>query len=264
MGCIRCIRGRVAFVQNTAGHITLEPETLLAFDEYVGTAETSMESASRRGHSFLASETPETGKRLAAGEVVAQRWSDAGQVAVPHGLIHDWIGATHVPSAKVDDVLAVVQDYDNHKKIYRPDVADSSLISRRGDEFHVYLRLLKRKIVTVVLDSEHDVRYFRSSSSFCRCRSRSTRIAEVENAGTPHEAIQPPDTGHGFLWRLNSYWTFQANDDGTLIECRAISLTRDVPFALRLLIQPMIRTIPKESLVRTLATTRTAVLSSTR
>ena len=68
-------------------------------------------------------------------------------------MIHDWIGASFVPGATVEDVLALVQDYDNHENIYKPEVIASRLISHRGNDFQVYLRLLKKKIVTVVLDT---------------------------------------------------------------------------------------------------------------
>jgi hypothetical protein len=88
------------------------------------------------------------------------------------------------------------------------------------------------------------------------CRSYTTRIAEVEDAGSPKETVLPPDTGYGFLWRLYSYWRFQERDDGVYIECRAISLTRDVPFGLGWVIEPIIQKLPKESLINTLEATR--------
>jgi len=37
------------------------------------------------------------------------------------------------------------------------------------------------------------------------CRSYTTRIAEVENAGSREERVLQPDTGYGFLWRLYSF-----------------------------------------------------------
>jgi len=86
----------------------------------------------------------------------------------------------------------------------------------------------------------------------------------VQDAGKPSETVLPPDTGHGFLWRLYSYWKFQERDDGTLIECRAISLTRDIPASLKWIIQPIIRSLPKDSLVNTLAATRHALVSGRR
>ena len=48
-------------------------------------------------------------------------------------------------------------------------------------------------------------------------------------------------------------------DGGTYVECEAISLTRDVPWGLRWLIEPIVRTLPRESLTNTLRATRNGV-----
>jgi hypothetical protein len=178
---------------------------------------------------------------------------------VPAGMIHDWIGAAFAPGTTLERTLAVIQDYDNHKNIYQPNVMDSKLISRHGQDFKIYLRVLKKKIITVVLDTDHDVRYVSLDGARCWCRSATTRTAEVDDAGKPNEKIYPPDTGYGFLWRLNSYWKFQERDGGLYLECRAISLTRDVPAALRWVIEPMVRSLPKETLIQTLEATRRAI-----
>ena len=134
-----------------------------------------------------------------------------------------------MPGATVARTLACIQDYDNHKKLYRPEVIDSKLIARHGDDFQIYLRVLKKKIITVVLDTDHDVHYFHAGGARWGCRSYTTRTAEVDDAGKPNEKIQPPDAGYGFLWRLNTYWRFEERDGGVFAECRAISLTRDIP-----------------------------------
>ena len=116
-----------------------------------------------------------------------------------------------------------------------------------------------RKIMTVVLDTDHDVHYRPVDERRWICRSHTTRIAEVEGAGTPQERVRPPDAGYGFLWRLNSYWRFQEREDGVYVECRAVSLTRDVPFGLGWVIEPIIQKLPKESLINTLEATRRAL-----
>jgi hypothetical protein len=201
-------------------------------------------------------------RRLARGEILAQLWTGSDPVQVPDGLIHDWIGAASIPGATVERTVALIQDYDNHRSIYKPDVIDSKLISRQGDDFKIYLRLFKKKIITVVLETNHDVHYARLNRSCWRCSSRTTRIAEVQDAGKHNETMLPVDTGHGFLWRLYSYWRFQERNGGTLMECRAISLTRDIPFGLRWIIQPMVRSLPKDLLVNTLAATRRALTDS--
>ena len=53
-----------------------------------------------------------------------------------------------------------------------------------------------------------------------------------------------------------SYWRFEERDRGVYIECEAISRTRDVPAGLAWLISPIIRNLPRESLVFTPAVTR--------
>jgi len=77
--------------------------------------------------------------------------------------------------------------------------------------------------------------------------------------GYPQERVRPPDTGYGFLWRLYSYWRLQEREDGVYVECRAVSLTRDVPFGLGWVIEPIIQKLPKESLINTLEATRRAL-----
>ena len=83
----------------------------------------------------------------------------------------------------------------------------------------------------------------------------------MHDAGKPSEKALPPDTGYGFLWRLDSYWRFQERDGGVYVECRAISLTRDVPKGLGWIIEPIVRQLPGQSLTNTLSATRQALPS---
>lgn len=237
----------------------LKPAAVQAFQRYVRAIEAGMERELRTGGNFLwVTASPERERQARAGQIPVAR-QEADSSDVPGGLIHDWTGAVFLRGATLARTLAVVQDYDRHKSIYQPEVLDSKLIRRNGDEFHVYLRLMKKKVLTVVLDTEHEARYVRLDGQRCYSRSRSTRVAEVINAGRPGERTLPPDQGHGFLWRLNSYWRFQQEEGGVWVECRAISLTRDVPRGLGWLVEPIIRSLPRESLERTLEATRAAV-----
>jgi hypothetical protein len=246
----------------TASAVQLKPQTVQAFAAYVHEAEAEMERTLDGSEPFLWCDlSSERAYKIRQGSIVAQVWSGQGPVKVPGGLIHDWLGAVFIPGTTVEETLALIQDYDNHKNIYQPEVIASALKSRRGNDFKIYLRLLKKKIITVVLDTDHDVHYRPLDRTRCFCRSHTTRIAEVEGAGSPKERVLPPDTGHGFLWRLYSYWKFQENKDGVYAECRAISLTRDVPFGLGWMIEPIIQNLPRESLINTLEATRQALQS---
>jgi hypothetical protein len=240
--------------------VQLKPRTLEAFDAYIRHVEMEMEPTLRARGPFLWSEVkPERAQEIARGQILAQFWSSHGPVKVPDGLIHDWIAAALISDSTIDEIFAVIQDYDNHKNIYKPEVIDSKLISRDDNDFQIYLRLLKKKIITVVLDTNHEVHYRPVGGTRWVCRSYTTRIAEVENAARRHERVLQPDTGHGFLWRLYSYWRFQEREADAVVECRAISLTREVPFGLRWAIEPIIQKLPRESLINTLEATRQAL-----
>jgi hypothetical protein len=247
----------------TASTVNLQPQTLDAFTAYIRDAEAAMEQTLDGCDSFLWSDgAPERAQRVRAGQVVAQFWSGRGPLKVPHGLIHDWIGAVFIPAGNLERTLALIQDYDHHQNIYKPEVMASRLISHHDGDFQIYMRLLKKKIITVVLDTDHDVHYRSLDPTRSLCRSYTTRIAEVEDAGTRKEKVLPPDTGYGFLWRLYSYWRFQqkeGEEGGVSLECRAISLTRDVPLGLGWMIEPIIQKLPKESLIHTLEATRQAL-----
>ncbi len=243
--------------------IELKPDTLAAFDAYVVAAEKTMDDPTQVPGAFFWSEDDEKKlEQVRKGDIVAEYYGGPkvnAPLNVSQGLIHDLIGAVFVPDTSVKEAVALVQDYDHHKNIYKPDVVDSKLITRAGDDFQVYLRLLKKKIITVVLDTYHSARYSWPQPNRAFCRSRTTGILEVQHAGTPNETTSQPDAGYGFLWRLYSYWRFEQTQGGTFIECRAISLTRDVPAVLAWLLKPVVRKLPKESLVHTLEATRKAL-----
>lgn len=243
-----------------ASKIQLKRETLKSFEAHIRTAEAEMSQTLRGRGTFLWSDrSPEIAQEVHAGRIAAQFWSGQRPIKVPHGLIHDWIGAAWAPNTTIKATLALIQDYDHHTNIYKPEVIGSKLISRRGNDFEIYLRLLKKKILTVVIDTDHDVHYESINRNRWICHSHTTRIAEVENAGTPNEKVLPPDTGFGFMWRLNSYWRFEQRDGGVFLECRAVSLSRDIPLGLGWIIEPIVQKLPKESLIHTLECTRQAL-----
>ena len=235
--------------------VELQPRTTEAFDRYIAQAERRLDA---RPGFLWADESPDRVSLLRQGKIVVQPVGGAPDTPVAGGLVHDWVGTIFVPGVTLQKTIAVMQDYD-HTEAYRPDVMTSRILARKGNDFRVYMRLLKKKVITVVLDTEHDVHYYEVSPSQWRSVSRTTRISEVEKPGKADEKALPPGTGQGFLWKLNSYWRFEERDGGTWLECEAISLTRDVPTGLGWLINPIIQDLPKESLEHTLQQARVAL-----
>jgi hypothetical protein len=240
------------------------PRTLAQFDGHIAASEARIIHEQSSPESFLkVSRAPGEVQsaleaRLRGGEVVV-RSEGNGPREIPGGLIHDWWGMVFIPHVTVGEVLAVVQDYDHLDRYYGPEVVRSRLLSRRGDDFSVAMRLRKHKVVTVVLDTEYSVHYGRLDAAHYYSDSRSTQVAEIANSGESQEHPLAPERDHGFMWRLNSYWRFVQVTDGVFVQCEAISLTRDVPSGLGWLIGPIVHNIPRESLQFTLSATRRAV-----
>ena len=202
-------------------------------------------------------------KQLSKGDVVIERLTttepDGSTVKTPGALVHHWIGTAFIPGVTVQQAVVLVQDYNNHYKTYKPEVERSQLISRNGNDFKIYLRYRKKKIMTVVLNTYHDVRYVVRDANHAFCRSYTTRVREVKDPGTANERELSPDDENGFMWSMNTYWRFEGKDGGVYIQCEAITLTRSVPIAFRWLIEPYITSIPHESLTETMNHTRDAL-----
>jgi len=246
----------------------LKPNTLAAFTEYVQRTNARNNDELQRGMNLLwidglpDSERAQAYEALKRGEVKMRKLDtleNGEKIRCSGGLIHHWTGVVFIPGAKLQDVLRVLQDYDHHAQYYAPDVERSKIESRDGDHFVVFLRFRRHKIITVVLNTQHDVRYFRDSETREHSRSSATRIAEVENAGKPNEREKAPGVDGGFLWRMETWWRMEERDGGVYVQSEVVSLTRDIPTGLGWLIGPFVTSIPKETLTFTLDATRRAV-----
>jgi hypothetical protein len=247
----------------------LQPKTLDAFDRYVRSSEARVDVEERSEDAFLyidrlAPAQKAEAERQARGAVpfMARRQTseDGRRFDVPDGLIHHWVGVIFMPGVTTDQAVALMQAYDRHADVFKPVIVRSKLLAHEGDRFRFYLRFYVKKIIGVTTDTEHEAVFGRPAPGRAFSRLRSTRIAEVENAGTPTERQKPVGGGHGFLWRLNTYWRFAERDGGTWVQCESITLTRDIPTGLGWLIGRFVTEIPKESLTFTLSTARKALV----
>jgi hypothetical protein len=243
----------------------LKPASSAAFDKYVAVVERRIAAEVARPETFLWVDTLPTARQedlmiqLRRGEVVTERLRVAEKIDVPDGLIHHWVATIFIPGAHVRDTVALLRDYDRHAAIFAPNVVQSKTLERDGDHFRVFLRFYMKKVIAATLNTENDARFVTVAPDRAYSAIRSTRVAEVENAGTPAEHELPPGKGHGFMWRLNTYWRFLERDGGTYIQCESVTLSRDVPFGLGWIIKPFVTEIPVESLSFTLQRTRAAL-----
>jgi len=213
----------------------LTPATEQAFEDYCKPAEAQLDWRARFS---------------GAGKSEVRPSGKQGTIDVRDGLVHDWSGAILAAGATVDQVLKVLQDYDNYKNVYRPEVVDSRLLEHAGNHWRAYLKIVKKKALTAVLNSEYEIEYRPLSEGRWALISRSTKMAEVED-GRELAA----GSGYGFLWRLNAYWLIEPRPGAVYLECRAISLSRNIPTGLGWIIRPIVSSLPRESLSATLEAT---------
>jgi len=184
------------------------------------------------------------------GKVVCTAANGSSPVEVKDGLIHDWVAAAIAPRANVAKVLAVLQNYEDYKRNYAPNIRDSRVLEMSRDYWRVFLTLYRDQGLTTILNTEYDIRYSALGEGRWNMVSRSTKVAEVDG-----DKELPVGTGHGYLWRLNAYWLLEQRPKGVYMECRAISLSRNVPIGLGWLLKPLITTVPRESLLETIGST---------
>jgi hypothetical protein len=264
--CLLIVAGKTS--DASAGVPEARDATLQGYRAYLAKVEARNAAGLTKGAFLWIDELPEPEKKRAytklkqGGVEMRRLGNDRGEDAtkIPGGMIHDWEGMVFIPGARLDQVLAVLQDYNKHSAYYAPDVESAQIEARDGDHFRVYMRFRRKRIVTVVLNTEQDVMYFRDSATREHSRSSAVRIREVANPGTKEEKEKTPGEENGFMWQMETWWRMEERDGGVYVQNEAVTLTRDIPAGLGWLIGPFVTSIPKETLEFTMNATCEAVL----
>ena len=114
------------------------------------------------------------------------------------------------------------------------------------------MRVRQKHVITVVMDTTYDVTFGRLSPTAGCSHSLSTKIAEIEGSGTPSERVLSAGENHGYLWRQNTYWTYEERDGGLYLQIESVSLTRSIPLGLGWAVGPFVESVPRDSLEFTL------------
>ena len=213
---------------------TLERKTVAAFDAYIGPAESALAKATKPVH------------QVAVGPPTISPFTGINGKKLPGGLLHDWVGTKFIANCTPQQVVNLLLDY-NHHAGTMPEVVAGKVVSQNGNAMHAALRIRKKNVLTVVLNTEYDVE-IKQTGDIWTVWSRSSRIAEVDSPDSPKERELPPGNDHGYLWRMNAYWIVQPANGGSIVECRSISLSRDIPFGLGPFFRPFVRDLPRTSL----------------
>jgi putative flippase GtrA len=239
----------------------LTPATVAAWNRYVAAVESRRAEEVRDPARFLSLDfesdatRADSLARLRRGEVLARNVA-GGTIDLGAGTIGHWRGQIYVPGISVADTIEYAALHGKAGGHRQEDVLESRVLSRGDDSLQLFLKLQRRAVVAVAYNTEHAVSYERLGVDRAVSRSVSTRIAELRDVGTVSEAEQPVGQDRGLLWRLHSYWRYQTVPGGVIVELESLTLSRDIPWALRALAGPVIDRIARESITRTLTSVR--------
>ena len=248
----------------------LESVSLAGWAAYVQATERRLTRELADGRRFLGvdfdSDAASERAAVLGGQVLVRRLevsgADGQSIDVPSARVHHWRGVIFVPGVTLADLLAELRS--NAPPAGQDDVLASRVLERGPDRMKVYLKLQRRKIVTVVYDTEHVVTFNTYGPARASTVSVATKIAELENPGTPEERERPQGDDRGFLWKLNAYWRYEQVAGGVIAECESISLSRDAPALVRYVAEPLIESTARESMERTLTSFRMRFAAKTR
>jgi len=232
-----------------------------AFNSYTHTVETRLAQQHRSQSTFLilAASDPQSTDRLRRGELIVEKLTPPTGADLPGAMLHHWRGTAFAPGAKAADLERLMKDFSAYSQHFSPQVLQARVIAQQGDWLQATMRVRQRHVITVVMDTAYDITYGRLDAQHGYSISQSTRIDEIDSPGTASERVLSSSEEHGFLWRLNTYWSYEERDGGLYMQVESVTLTRSIPTGLGWVVRPFVESVPRESLEFTLRATCNAL-----
>jgi len=227
------------------------------FNSYTAALEARLAQQRQSGAGFVSGR--QILSRLRQGQPIVEDLTPSNGADLPGAALYDWRGTAFVPGATAAEFERLMRDFAAYPQRYAPQVVSARVLARDGDHYRVLVRVRQKHIVTVVMDTVYDVDFVHVDANRGFSVSRSTRISEIDAAGTAKERALSGAEEHGFLWRLNTYWDYEQRDGGLYMRIESVSLTRPIPTGLGWAIGPFVQSVPRESLAFTLKATRDAL-----
>lgn len=255
-----------ALAAATAGH-AVEPTAaaIAGFNSYIATLESRLDRQHHSQDGFIATvlADPDNRAKLQRGEPIIERIRKSGGPDLPGATLYHWRGTAFVPGATVADYERVMEDFDGMPKTFAPEIVRAKLLSKKNEGgrtlIQAWYRVKQHHVITVVMDIAYDVVLARLDAQHGYSASRSTRITEIADAGAPDEHAMSSSEGHGFMWRLNAYWSYEERDGGLYMQIESVSLARSIPTGLAWAVKPFVESVPRESLEFTMQATTKAL-----
>jgi hypothetical protein len=252
------------FLVATAHAAELKPATLRAWEQYVQSAASNLQTQVATGGAFLRIDAAQDAvNKVHSGEILVGPGHSESTKKVPSGLIHDWVGTAFIPGTNLDTVLSVLRSYEQYKDFYSPTVVDSKTIAKSstGDRFSMIL-MNNSFFVKTAFESDYSCSSVRVSEQRSYIVCESTQFREIKQYGTPDQRMLPEGEGSGVIWRLFSITRLEEHDGGVYMELEAMALSREIPFALHWMVEPIVHRVSRNSLIISLKQTEGAVHST--
>jgi hypothetical protein len=236
------------------------PAAVSVFSAYMRGVEARLTGQHRSQNGFLAPVAVGQGgaTRLRKGELIVEKLT-ATDLSSEGAMLHHWRGTAFAPGATAADFERLMKDFEAYPQRFAPQVIRATVLAQQGDGFRAVMRVRQKHVITVVMDTAYDITFARLDGQHGYTISRSTQIDEVDGAGTKSERVLSGAEEHGFLWRLNTYWSYEERDGGLYMQIESVSLTRAVPRGLGWVVGPFVESVPRESLEFTLRAVREAL-----
>ena len=165
----------------------LYPEAAVAWTAYVSGTESRIGGELESPRGFLALDFVQDAaaerRQVLGGDVVVEKMATADaqgrKMAVPSALVHHWRGDVFIPGTTVAQIVSQLQTGTSPRQ---EDVLQSRVLERGPDRMKVYLKLQRKKFVTVVYNTEHVVTFARRGGD---ARDEHQHRDEDRRAGGP-------------------------------------------------------------------------------
>jgi hypothetical protein len=244
------------FVGTVSGQAIAEPSPTAAsaYSAYIKSVEARLAQQHRSRSGFLAPAATEQQSvlRLRRGELIVEQLTPETDADFPGALLHHWRATAFAPGAKAADIERLLRNFNRYPQNFSPQVLQARILTQHDDRMQATMRVRQQHVLTVVLDTTYDIVFGRLDPQHGYSNSQSTRIAEIDQPGTRNERALSASEEHGFLWRQNTYWSYEERDGGVYLQIESVSLTRAIPTGLGWAIRPFVESVPRESLEFTL------------
>src|SRR5205085_132410 len=112
------------------------------------------------------------------------------------------------------------------------------------------------------VEGQYHATYFRVDDRHWYSVAETTRVQEIVGYGSANQQLLPEGQGTGLIWRIRSITRYEQRDGGVFIQLEAMVLSRDAPCALRWMIDPIVRSVSRDSVQLSLQQTRDAITSN--